>query len=116
MLQTEAGDVTFLTSCFDLSTFDVTELYRQRWMIEVFFRWLKRVIGCRKPLGYSQQAAEHTIYAALVAYLLTLLLAPPGLRPTDDAPTFPLKEAFGLLRAWLYQPPRRQQLSALGFV
>jgi hypothetical protein len=115
VLQTAAGDVIFLTSCFDLSAFEITELYRQRWIIEVFFRWLKRVIGCQKPLAYSQQAAEHTVYAALVAYLLTLLLAPAGLRPTHHASTFRLKEAFGLLRAWLYQPPRPLQLHALGF-
>jgi len=115
LLQTERGDVVFLTSCFDLTAFEVTELYRQRWMIEVFFRWLKRVIGCQKPLAYSQQAAEHTLYAALVAYLLTLLLAPVALRETGNPSTFRLKEAFGLLRAWLYQPPRRPQLSALGF-
>lgn len=115
VLETGRGSVVFLTSCFDLSAFEVTELYRQRWIIEVFFRWLKRVIGCHKPLGYSQRAAEHTIYAALVAYLLTLLLAPDCLRPTQDPAALRLKEAFDLLRAWLYQSPKRHQLRALGF-
>jgi len=116
VLQTATEPVIFLTSCFDLSAHEVTELYRQRWVIETFFRWLKRVIGCDKPLGYSQSAGLHTIYAAMVAYLLALLLA--GLHPPQPrcAATARIKAVFGLLRALLYQRPRRDHLHALGFV
>lgn len=115
VLQTEGEPLIFLTSCFDLSAFEVTELYRQRWIIEVFFRWLKKVIGCHKPMGYSQSAAEHTIYAALVVYLLTLLLAGLTCAPPRDQKTAQIKAAFELLAALLYQTPRRQHLHALGF-
>jgi len=115
VLQTETEPVIFLTSCFDLPAFEVTELYRQRWVIETFFRWLKKVIGCEKPLGYSQPAALHTIYAALVAYLLTLLLAGPEPKAPRRPATARIKAVFGLLRALLYQRPRRDHLLALGF-
>jgi hypothetical protein len=116
VLQTATEPVIFLTSCFDLSAFEVTELYRRRWVIETFFRWLKRVIGCDKPLGYSQSAALHTIYAALVTYLLTLLLAAPQLEMPRRPATARIKAVFSLLRALLYQRPRRDHLHALGFV
>jgi len=108
--------VIFLTSCFDLSAFEVSELYRRRWVIETFFRWLKRVIGCDRPLGYSHPAALHTIYAALVVYLLTLLLAGLDPKAPRRACTAAIKAVFGLLRALLYQRPRRDHLQALGFV
>lgn len=115
VLETEDGSCIFLSSCFRLSAFEVTELYRQRWIIEVFFRWLKKVIGCSKPLGYSQRAAEHTIYAALVVYLFTLLLTGLASEPPKDQKTAQIKAAFELLCALLYQTPRRQNLQALGF-
>ena len=115
VLETEGDPLICLTSCFELSAFEVTELYRQRWIIEVFFRWLKKVIGCSKPLGYSQRAAEHTIYAALVVYLLTLLLTGLTSEPTKGQKTARIKAAFELLCALLYQRPRRDHLHALGF-
>jgi len=115
VLQTEGEPLIFLASCFDFSAFEVTELYRRRWIIEVFFRSLKKVIGCHKPMGYSQSAAEHTIYAALVAYLLTLLLAGLTSDPPREQKTPQIRAAFELLAALLYQTPRRQHLHALGF-
>jgi hypothetical protein len=115
VLESEGEPVVFLTSCFELSAFEVTELYRQRWIIEVFFRWFKKVIGCSRPLGYSQRAAEHTIYAALVVYLLTLLLTGLTSEPPQGQKTARIKAAFELLCALLYQRPRRDHLHALGF-
>lgn len=115
VLEADDGPVIFLTSCLDIGAFDVTELYRQRWIIEVFFRWLKRVIGCSKPLGYSRRAAEHTIYAALVVYLLTLLFTGLTTDPPRLQKTAQIKAAFELLCASIHQTPIRQELQALGF-
>lgn len=113
VLRTPSETLVFLTSDFQLSAWEVTELYRQRWAIEVFFRWLKRVVGCVRPLGYSAQAAQHTLYAALVAYLLTLLLTAP--QQTTRPHSRRLKTALRQLCVQLYQRPRRQHLLALGF-
>jgi len=115
VLETDDGPVIFLTSCFDLDAVDAAELYRRRWFIEVFFRWLKSVIGCKRPLGYSQPAAEHSIYAALVAYLLTLLFTGADADPTKLQKTAQIKAAFEILCASIHQTPRRQDLQALGF-
>ncbi len=105
------GRVVFLSSIFDLSAVELCELYRQRWQIEVFFRWLKRQIGCLRPLGYSPQAAEHTILAALVAYLLVRLLELAS-RSRADRPTG-IAAIIHRLRADLDQPPETIHLQVL---
>jgi IS4 transposase len=70
-----------VTSRHDLSAQEVVTLYRQRWQIELFFRWLKHQLGLLQPLGTSRQALWATILlAAIVAVLAALLrdLQPPA--------------------------------------
>ncbi len=71
----------FITDRFDLTALEVVTLYRKRWQIELFFRWLKRALGAIKPLGHSPQAVWLTvIIAAIVSLLVQLVepLRPPG--------------------------------------
>ena len=71
----------FITDRFDLTALEVISLYRKRWQIELFFRWLKRVLGAVKPFGYSPQAVWLTVLVAAIASLLAQLvepLRPPG--------------------------------------
>jgi hypothetical protein len=114
-LVTDTETLVFLTTRLDLPAFTITELYRRRWQIEIVFRWFKRVVGCLKPLAYSANAAEHTLYAALVAYLLTLLLADIEVSTKTKRPTARIKRALAETRACLYDQPRRKHLQALGF-
>ena len=60
-------------------------IYRYRWQIELFFRWLKCIFGCRHWLMHSQQGAATQIYLALIAaQLLVLYGAPkPGKRQME---------------------------------
>jgi len=115
VLNSTPGPVIFLTSRFDLPAVEVAELYRRRWEIEVFFRWLKSVLRCRKPLGYSASAGEHTLCAAIVAYLLTILFADVELSTQTGRLTARVKRALTSLQAALFQRPRLAQLRALGF-
>lgn len=73
----------FITSRHDLEGWEVVELYRRRWDIELFFRWLKRQLGAVRPLGYTREALWLTVLVAAVVALLWLLLdtlqpPPPG--------------------------------------
>jgi len=79
--QNATGETHHLvTSRHDLSAQEVVMLYRQRWQIELFFRWLKHQLGMLHPLGTSAEAVWATILlAAIVAILATLL---HDLRPT----------------------------------
>jgi len=56
-----------------------SQLYRQRWRIELFFRWVKCILGCGHWLAESQQGATLQIYLALIAALLLQLYT--GRRP-----------------------------------
>jgi len=49
---------------------DIAELYKTRWQIELFFRWVKQTLKIRRFLGTSHNAVRTQIAVALIAYLL----------------------------------------------
>jgi Holliday junction resolvase-like predicted endonuclease len=57
----------------ELSAGGVALLYKQRWQIELFFRWVKCILGCRHWLAESPQGVALQIYLALIAALLLQL-------------------------------------------
>jgi hypothetical protein len=57
----------------ELSAGDVALLYKQRWQIELFFRWVKCILGCRHWLAESPQGVAIQLYLALIAALLLQL-------------------------------------------
>ena len=57
----------------ELSAGEVALLYKERWRIELFFRWLKCILGCRHWLAESPQGVALQIYLALIAALLLQL-------------------------------------------
>jgi hypothetical protein len=54
----------------ELSAAEVALLYKERWQIELFFRWIKCILGCRHWLAESAQGTALQIYLALIAALL----------------------------------------------
>jgi IS4 transposase len=63
----------------ELSAAEVALLYKQRWQIELFFRWIKCILGCRHWLAESPQGTALQLYLALIAALLLQLYT--GQRP-----------------------------------
>ena len=116
VLQTAGGVVEFLTSDLCLTALEITELYRRRWQIETFFRWLKQVIGCHRPLGYTLSAALHTLYAALACYLLLLLYGRSQLQPDELGRVSGLKMMWLRLCRRLWERPTTPELMCLGFL
>jgi hypothetical protein len=57
----------------ELSAGEVAVLYKARWQIELFFRWVKCILGCRHWLAESPRGAALEIYLALIAALLLQL-------------------------------------------
>lgn len=53
-----------------LSALEIVELYRHRWQVELFFRWLKCLVPCRHWLAESQQGVSIQVYLALIEALL----------------------------------------------
>ena len=64
-----------VTNDLTRSASDIAGLYRQRWQIELLFRWIKQHLKIRRFLGRSENAVKLQIYAALIAYLLLRLAA-----------------------------------------
>jgi hypothetical protein len=65
---------SFVTDRFDLTAADIVALYRKRWQIELFFRFLKHQLKRLHPLGYSRAAVWlGVLIGAIVAILLMLL-------------------------------------------
>jgi IS4 transposase len=56
-----------------LAAGDVARLYQHRWQVELFFRWVKCILGCRHWLAESPQGAAIELYLALIAALLLQL-------------------------------------------
>jgi hypothetical protein len=63
-----------VTNRWDLTVHQIAEMYRHRWQIELFFKWVKQHIRLVKPHGYTAEALWNQMYIALVAYALCLLV------------------------------------------
>lgn len=76
-----AGTVRLVTNIppEELSAAEVGAMYRRRWQIEAFFRWIKCILGCRHWLAESERGATLQLYLALIAGLMLHLLL--GRRP-----------------------------------
>lgn len=65
----------------ELSAGEVALLYKERWQIELFFRWVKCILGCRHWLAESPRGTAIELYLALIAALLLQLYT--GVRPNQ---------------------------------
>ena len=59
-----------LSNDLDASAQDIADLYKRRWAIELFFRWVKQTLKIRHFLGTSENAVRIQIAVALIAFLL----------------------------------------------
>jgi IS4 transposase len=66
--------LVLLTNNFSVSAEVVAELYKQRWRIELFFKWLKQHLRLRAFYGRSENAVRCQIWCAICAYLLVAML------------------------------------------
>jgi hypothetical protein len=62
--------LVFLTNNFDVSALEVANLYKNRWQIETFFKWIKQNLTIKKFWGHSENAVKIQLWVAIIAYLL----------------------------------------------
>jgi hypothetical protein len=73
-VKTEAGKILrILCNDLDADAQEIADLYKRRWAIELFFRWVKQNLKIRHFLGTSENAVRIQIAVALIAYLLLRL-------------------------------------------
>lgn len=64
----------FLTNNFELNPFVITLLYKSRWQIELFFKWIKQHLKIKKFWGESENAVKTQIWIAVCTYLIVAIL------------------------------------------
>src|SRR6202040_1408202 len=66
--------LVFLTNNFTLPAFTITELYRCRWQVELFFKWIKQHLRIKVFFGTSENAVKTQIWIAVSVYLLVAIV------------------------------------------
>jgi hypothetical protein len=66
--------VTFLTNNFALGPELIAALYRQRWQVELFFKWIKQHLRIKAFLGTSENAVKTQIWIAVCTYVLIAIV------------------------------------------
>lgn len=72
-LDGEGKLVRIITNDFRLTTNEISDLYRKRWQIELFFKWMKQHLHIKGCYGTSKTAVYNQIRVALITFCLTLL-------------------------------------------
>ena len=70
---THQRHLAFWTNLWELPALVIAELYRQRWQIELFFRWIKENLRLRSFYGTSPNAVRVQIWTAISAYLASAI-------------------------------------------
>lgn len=65
---------TYLTNDFTLSALTIVKLYKSRWRIELFFKWIKQHLRIKAFYGRSMNAVQTQIWIAICAYLLVAIV------------------------------------------
>ena len=65
----------FLTNNFSLSANEIALLYKNRWQIELFFKWIKQHLKVKSFWGHTENAVKIQLYCAIIAYCLVAIVA-----------------------------------------
>ena len=63
-------ELTFISNNMYISALDIANIYRNKWQIEVFFKWIKQNMTVKRMWGYSENAVRIHLWTAIISYLL----------------------------------------------
>ena len=66
--------LTFLSNNFDLTSEEIAQLYKYRWKVELFFKWIKQHLKIKSFWGTTLNAVKIQVYSAIIAYCLVALV------------------------------------------
>ena len=70
----QGREFMFLSNAFELTSLQVADLYKNRWQIELFFKWLKQHLKIKRFWGTTENAVRIQIYSAICAYCLVAII------------------------------------------
>jgi putative transposase len=108
----------FLTNLFRLSAKTIAEIYRSRWQVELFFKWIKQHLRIKTFIGTSPNAVMSQIYVAMITYLLLSYLKFSSRSPLTlyelakriEVSLFDRVDIRSLLAARMFQPSAQRKL------
>ena len=66
--------IVFLTNSFELSALQIAQLYKRRWQVELFFKWIKQNLRIKAFVGHSANAVKSQIWVAVTSYVLVAII------------------------------------------
>lgn len=96
--------LVFVTNAMERPALEVANRYRERWQIELFFKWVKQHLRIKKFLGTSENAVKIQIIIALIAYLILRIIQQTKL------PMLTLHQLANLTKANIFQRKTWQTL------
>ena len=66
--------LVFLTNDFNLPALMIAQLYKQRWQVELFFKWIKQHLRIKAFYGYSENAVRTQLWIAVAVYCLLAII------------------------------------------
>lgn len=73
-MDSEGKQIQIIVNDANIPAEEVSAIYRDRWKIELFFKWIKQHMVVKTMYGKSQNAVHNQVYMAMIAFCLTLLL------------------------------------------
>lgn len=65
----------FLSNNLELSAEEIAYLYKNRWQVELFFKWIKQHLKIKAFWGTTENAVRIQIYSAIIAYCLVAIVS-----------------------------------------
>ncbi len=101
--------LVFLTNNFDLPALTIAELYRCRWQVELFFKWIKQHLRIKRFFGTSENAVKTQVWIAIAVYVLVAIVKK---RMNADASLYTILQIYSL--TLFEKTPMNQLLSFTG--
>ena len=90
----ETGKIlVFLTNNFELAAAEIALLYKYRWKIELFFKWMKQHLKIKSFWGTTPNAVKIQIYSAIIAYCLVAII---GYKLKVDRSTYEILQILSI--------------------
>ena len=68
-------ELVFITNNFELEAAEIALLYKKRWMVELFFKWIKQHLRIKSFWGTTMNAVKIQVYCAIITYCLVAVVA-----------------------------------------
>jgi len=83
----------FLTNNMDLTALQIALLYKNRWQVELFFKWIKQHLKIKSFWGTSENAVRIQVYSAIIAYCLVAIV---GAELKNERSTYEILQILGI--------------------